>query len=83
MPGGQRRILPLTFVVLQIFNSPVELPDGPQPADVPAAAGQDGQVVRVQGEEETFRWEFGLRKQRRVPVCIWAFFMLALTTAAM
>lgn len=47
---------------------PVELPDGPQSADVPTAAGQDGQVVGVQGEEETFRWEFRLRKQRRIPV---------------
>lgn len=47
---------------------PVEFPDGAQPADVATAAGQDGQVMRVQGEEETFRWELRLRKRRRVPV---------------
>lgn len=47
---------------------PVELPDGAQAADVAAAAGQDGQVVGVQGEEETFRGELRLRKQRLIPV---------------
>lgn len=49
-------------------SRPVELPDGAQPADVAAAAGQDGQVMGLQRQEEAFRGELGLRKKRWIPV---------------
>lgn len=47
---------------------PVQLPDGPEPADVAAAARQDRQVVGVQGEEEAFRGELRLRKRRLISI---------------
>lgn len=48
---------------------PVQFTDGSQPADVSPAAGQDGQVVSVQREEETFCGELGLRELGRVFIC--------------
>lgn len=39
---------------------PVQFTDGSQPADVAPAAGQDGQVVGVQREEEALGGELGL-----------------------
>lgn len=51
-----------------VTHIPVELPDGPEPADVAAAARQDGEVVGVQGQKEAFRGEFRLRKRRLVSI---------------
>lgn len=49
-------------------HAPVELPDGPESADVAPAAGQNGEVVGVQGEEEAFRGEFRLRERRLISI---------------
>lgn len=48
---------------------PVQFTDGSQPADVAPAAGQDGQVVGVQREEEALGGELGLRELGRVFIC--------------
>lgn len=48
---------------------PVEFTDSPQPADVAPAAGQDGQVVGVQCQEETLCGEFGFRELGGVFIC--------------
>lgn len=47
---------------------PIELPDGPESADIATAAGQNREVVGVQGEKEAFRREFRLRKGRLISV---------------
>ena len=39
---------------------PVELADGPQAAYIAPAAGEDGQVVGVQRQEEALGGELGL-----------------------
>lgn len=48
---------------------PVQFTDGSQPADVAPAAGQDGQVVGVQREEEALGGELGFRELGRVFIC--------------
>lgn len=48
---------------------PVQFADGSQPADVAPAAGQDGQVVGVQREEEALGRELGLRELGRIFIC--------------
>lgn len=48
---------------------PVQFTDGSQPANVAPAAGQDGQMVGVQREEEALGGELGLRELGRVFIC--------------
>lgn len=47
---------------------PVELPDGPESADVATATWQNREVVGVQGKKKAFCREFGLRKWRLVSI---------------
>lgn len=47
---------------------PIKLPDGPESADIATATGQNGEVVRVQGQKEAFCREFRLRKRRLIAI---------------
>lgn len=48
------------------MHSPIELPDGPESADIATATWQNRQVVSVQGKKEAFCREFRLRKWRLI-----------------
>lgn len=48
---------------------PVQFTNGSQPADVAPAAGQDGQMVGVQRQEETFSGELGFRELGGIFIC--------------
>lgn len=47
---------------------PIELPDGPESADIATATRQNREVVGVQGEKEAFCREFRLRKWRLISI---------------
>lgn len=60
-------LLPLPLCAIALV--PVQFADSSQPADVAPAAGQDGQMVGVQREEEALSGELGLRELGRVFIC--------------
>lgn len=49
--------------------SPVQVPDGSEPADIASAARQNGQVMRVQRQEEALCGELWLRELGGVLIC--------------
>lgn len=50
------------------WHIPIELTDGSESANVPTTTRQNREVVSVQGEKETFRREFWLRKWRLIAI---------------
>lgn len=52
----------------RVGHIPIELSDGSQSADVATTARQNREVVSVQGQKETLRRKFWLRKRRLISI---------------